>query len=115
MSRDCGAFKNRQREMLKSTHVNFVGRHTRHRADRIVVCELDVRELQIPVVLSLIDDDSYHLSHSVVDPLNACVAVSMIWVCGTLAHSQQLVHMFEVMEQTGRRCPRAWCAGIPLA
>ena len=44
VSRDSGAFENRQRETWKSTHVNLVGGQTRRRADRIVVCELDVRE-----------------------------------------------------------------------
>ena len=44
VSRDSGPFENRQRETWKSTHVNLVGGQTRRRADRIVVCELDVRE-----------------------------------------------------------------------
>ena len=48
---------------------------TRRRADRIVVSELDVRELQIPDVLLLVDDHSQHLGHSVVHPLNASVTV----------------------------------------
>ena len=90
VSRDSGAFENHQREAWKSTHVNLVGRQTRRRADRI--CELDVRELQIPVVLSFVDDHSQHLGHSVVHPLNAFFAVGMIGDCGKLAHSQQLIY-----------------------
>ena len=77
-SRDSSAFVNRQRETRKSTHVNLVGRQTRRRANRIVVCQLDVREMQVPVVLSFIDDHSQHLNHSVVHPLNASVTVWMI-------------------------------------
>ena len=50
VSHNSGAFENSQRETWKPTHVNLVGRQTRRRADRIVVCELDVRELQIRVV-----------------------------------------------------------------
>ena len=38
VSLDPGAFKNRLRETWMSTHVNHVGRQTRRRADRIVVC-----------------------------------------------------------------------------
>ena len=49
-----GAFENRQGETWKPTHVNLVGRQTRRRADRTVVTELDMREPQIPVVLSLV-------------------------------------------------------------
>ena len=40
VSRDSGAFENRQRETWRSTHVNLVGGQTRRHADRIVVCEL---------------------------------------------------------------------------
>ena len=69
VSRDSGVFENHQRQTWKSTHVNLVGHQTRRRSDRIVVSELDVRELQIPVVLSFIDDHSQHLGHSVVHPL----------------------------------------------
>ena len=78
VSRDSGVFENHQRQTWKSTHVNLVGHQTRRRSDRIVVSELDVRELQIPVVLSFIDDHSQYLSHSVVHPLNASVTVWMI-------------------------------------
>ena len=49
VSRDSGAFENRQREPWTSTHVNLAGGQTRRRADRIVVCELDVRELRTAV------------------------------------------------------------------
>ena len=90
VSRDSGTFENRQGETWKSTYVNLVGRQTRRRADRIVG-ELDVRELQIQVVLPFIDHHSQHLGHSVVHPLNASVAVWMTGACGNLARSQQLV------------------------
>ena len=45
VSCDSGTVENRQGGW-KSTHVNLVGRQTRRRADRIVVCELDVMVLQ---------------------------------------------------------------------
>ena len=53
---------------------------------------VDMRELQIPVVLPFVDAHIKHLGHSVVHPLNASVAVRMIGACGKLAHSQQLVY-----------------------
>ena len=91
-SRYSGSFENRQ-ETWKPTHVNLVGRQTCRRADRIIVSELDVTEPQTSVVLPLVDDHSQHLSHSVVHPLNAPVAVRMIRACGKLADSQQLVYI----------------------
>ena len=87
VSRDSGAFENRQRETWKSTHVSLAGRQARCRADGIVVGELDVRELQIPVVLPFIHDRCQHLSHSVVHTLNASVAVWMIGAYGKLGQS----------------------------
>ena len=92
VSRYYGAFENRQGETWKPTHANLVGRQTRRRADRTVASELDLREPQIPVVLSLVDDHRQHLGHSVVHRLNAPVALRMIRACGKLAHSQQLVY-----------------------
>ena len=89
VSRYSGVFENRQE---KPTLVNLVGSQTRCSTDQTVVSELDVREPQIPVALLLIDDDSQHLGHSVVHPLNASVAVGMIGACGQLAHPQQLAH-----------------------
>ena len=58
VSRYSGAFENCQGETWKPTHVNLVRRQTRRRADRNVVNKLDVRESQIPVVLSLVNDHS---------------------------------------------------------
>ena len=43
--------------------------------------------VQIPVVLSFIDDHSQHLGHSMFHPLNASVTVWVIEACGKLAHS----------------------------
>ena len=91
VSRDSGAFENRQRETWTSTHANLVGGQTRRSADRIVACELDVGELQVPVVLSFIDDHSEYLGHSVVHALHASVTVWMVGACGKLVHSQKLV------------------------
>ena len=92
VSRYSAAFETRQGETWKPTYVNLFGRQTRRRADRSVVSELDVREPEVLVVLSLVDDHSQHLGHSVVHPLNAPIAVRMTGACGKLAHSQQLVY-----------------------
>ena len=113
VSRYSGAFENRQGETWKTTHVNLVGRQTRRRVDRIVVCELAVREPQIPVVLSFVDDHSQHLGHSVVHPFNASVAVRMIRACAKLAHPQLLVYSLRklgaelqaVVREYGARTP----------
>ena len=53
-SRESGASQNRQRQTWKSTHVIVAGGQTRRGANRAVVCELNVSELQVPVVLSFI-------------------------------------------------------------
>ena len=75
---DAGAVENRQGEAWESAHVDLVRRQARRRADIFVVSEFDVRQMQVLNVLSLVDDHSQHLGHSVVHPLNAPVTVGMI-------------------------------------
>ena len=58
----------------------------------LYVNEFDVRQMQIPTVLSFSDDHSQHLGHSVVHPLNASVTVGMIGACSKLAHAQRLIY-----------------------
>ena len=61
MSYDTSAVKNRQGEPWESPHVDLVGGQTRRRANRIVVSEFHVRQMQVPIVLSLVDKKSQHL------------------------------------------------------
>ena len=113
VSHESGAFENRQSETWKSTHVDLVGRQTRHRADRIVVSQHDVREVQIPVVLPFVDYHSQDLGHSVVHPLNASDAVGMIGACGKLAHSQQLAYSLGKLRSGLKAVVREYVARSP--
>ena len=72
--------------------MDLVGRQARRRADGIVVSEFDVRQMQVPIVLSLVDDHGQHLGHSVVYPLNAPVIVGMIGAGSKLVHTQLLIY-----------------------
>ena len=87
-----GAVVNRQGETWESAQVDLDGRQARGRADGIVVNKFDVRKVQVPIVLSLIDDHSQYLGHSVVHPLNAPVTVGIIGDSSKLAHAQQLIY-----------------------
>ena len=87
MSHDVSAVETRHGETWESAHVDLTGRQTRRRADGIVVSEFDVRQLRVPIVLSLVDDHSQHLGHSVVYPLNAPVTVGMMGVCSKRANA----------------------------
>ena len=64
--------------------MDLVGRQTRRRADGIVASEFYVGQKQVPIALSLVDDHSQHLGHSVVCPLNAPVTVAMIGALASL-------------------------------
>ena len=46
-------------------------------ADGIVVSKFHVRQVDVPVVLSFVDDHRQHLSHGVVDALDTIVAVGV--------------------------------------
>ena len=92
VSNDTCAVENRQEEPWESAHVDLVGRQTRRRADRVVVSEFYVGQMQVPIVLSLVDEHSQHSCHSVIYPLNAPVTVGMIGACSKLVYTQQLIY-----------------------
>ena len=92
VSHDISAVETSQGGPWKSAHVDLVGRQTRDRADGILDREFDVGKMQVPIVLSLVDDHSQHLGHSVVHPLNAPVTVGIIGACSKLVHTQQLIY-----------------------
>ena len=92
VSQDTSAVENRQGEPWESAHVDLIGRQTRSRADGVVVSEFYVGQMQILIVLSLGDDHSQHLCHSVIYTLNAPVTVGMIGACSKLVHTQQLIY-----------------------
>ena len=73
--------------------MGLVGHQTRRRANGIVVVsKLYVGHMQVPIVLSLVDDHSQNLGHNVVYLLNAPVTVGMIGACRKLMHTQQLIN-----------------------
>ena len=49
--------------------------------DGVAISKLHVRQVGIPIILSLVDDHSEHLSHGVVRALDAAISVSMIGAC----------------------------------
>ena len=92
VSHDTSAVENRQGEPWEFAHMDLVGRQTRRRANGIVVSKFHVGQMQVPIVLSLVDDHSQHLGHSVVYPFNAPVTVEMVGACSKLVHTQQLMY-----------------------
>ena len=92
VSHDTSAIENRQWEPWGSAHVDLVGRQIRRRADGFVVSEFYVGQMQVPIVLSLVDDHNQRLGHSVVYPLNALATVGMIGAWSKLVHTQQLIY-----------------------
>ena len=72
--------------------MDLVGCQARRCAHGIVVSEFDVRKMQVPIVLSLVDNHGQDLGHSVVHLLNAPVTVGIIGACSKLAHAQQLIY-----------------------
>ena len=92
VSHDTSAVENRQGEPWESAHLDLIVRQARCRANGIVVSEFYVRQMQVPIVLSLVDEYSQHWGHSGVYPLNAPVTVGMIGACSKLVHTQQLIY-----------------------
>ena len=107
------AVENRQEEPWECAHVDLVERQTRRRADGIVVSEFYVGQMQVPIVLSLVDDHGQHWGHDIVHPLHAPVTVRMIVACSNIVHTQQLIYSLRkfgaelqsVVREYGARAP----------
>ena len=61
-------------------------------ADGIVVCKFHVQQVDVPVVLSIVDDHRQHLSHGVVDALNATVAAGVEGARRDFLHAKEREH-----------------------
>ena len=61
-------------------------------ADGIVVSKFHVWRVDLPVVLSFVDDHRQHLSHAMVDALDATVAVGVVDARRDFSHAEELVH-----------------------
>ena len=113
VSHDTSAVENRRGGAWESAHVDLVGRQTCCRADGIVINEFDVGQMQVPIVLSLVDDHSQHLGHSVIYQLNAPVTVGMIEACSKLVHVQQLIYSLQKLGAELQSVVREYAARAP--
>ena len=59
--------------------------------DGIVVAEIGVRQVSIPITLSLVDDHSEDLGHGMIHALDTTVSVRMIGACRNFAYAEELV------------------------
>ena len=71
--------------------MHLVGGQPGGGTDGIIVSKLYVRQMGIPIILSLVDEHTDHLSHGVIHALNATVAVRMIGYSRHFVHAEQLV------------------------
>ena len=86
---------------LDPPHVNLVGGQANGGTDRIVVGELQVRQLHTPIVLAFVDDHSQHIYHYVVVALHTTVAAWMVGVDGDFLKTKKLIYtMWESLDQT---------------
>lgn len=50
--------------------------------DGVAAGELDMRQMHIPIVLLLVDDDSKHLSHGMVYTFRTSISLRVVCACG---------------------------------
>ena len=75
------ALENSERNAGDAGLMCLIGGHPCGGTSGIVVCEFDMRQVNVPVVRSLIDDHREHLSHDVIHALYAAVTAGMIGAC----------------------------------
>ena len=78
MASGVAVFEDGEREAGKAVHMHLIWDQPGGGAGGIVVSKFHVRQVDVPVVLSFVDDHHKHLSHGVVDALNATVAVAVV-------------------------------------
>ena len=71
-------FEDGEGKVGEAVHMHLVQRQPGGGADGIVVSKFHVWQVDVPVVLSFVDDHRQHLSHGVVDALDAIVADGMV-------------------------------------
>ena len=76
-------------ESRETVHVHLVRGQSRGGAHSVVVREFDVWQVEIPVVLTFVDDHGEHLSHCVVDSFDA-PTVGVVGARGDFAHTEAL-------------------------
>lgn len=86
-----GVVEEGKRKTRETADVDFVGCQTSGLADGIVVGELDVREDGVPVVLTLVDGDSEHLCHGVVDTLGTTVGLRVVRTGSDFVDTEEVV------------------------
>ena len=96
-------------------HVHLIEGHPGCGTDGIIVRKFHVRKMSIPIILSLLDNHSEHLSHGVIHALDVAVAVRMIGACCNFVHAVQLADSVRqlgaemeavVGEETNRTSPQ---------
>ena len=79
-----GVAEDDQREARQSVQVNLIGGEA---SGGVVVGKFDVREVLIPVVLSLARDHGEHLGDCVVNPFHSSLIVRVVGAGGDFAHA----------------------------
>ena len=70
VSADVEGVKDGKGEARETIHVHFLGSKSGGCADGVVVCALNVRDLNITVILLFVADHGEHKGHGVVDALD---------------------------------------------
>ena len=78
--------ENCEGEAGKAVHVHFIWGQSGCSADGIVVSKFHVRYVDVSVVLSFVHDHRQHLSHGVVDALDATVTVGVVGARRDFSH-----------------------------
>ena len=76
----------------EAVHMHLIRCQPGGGADGIIVSKFHVWQADVPVVLSFVDDHRQHLSHGVVDALDATVAVGVVGTRCDFSHAEELVH-----------------------
>ena len=90
MASGVAVFEDGEGGARKAVHMHLIRGQPCGGADGIVVSKFHVRQVDVPVVLPFVDDHRQHLSHGVVDALNATVTVGVVGARRDFSHAEEL-------------------------
>ena len=85
-------FEYREEEAGGVVHMHLIWGQPGGGADRIVVRKFHVLQMDVPAVMSVVADHRQHLSHYVVDSLDATVAAGVVGIRLNFPHAEDLIH-----------------------
>jgi len=91
MSANPRRVEDREGHSRETTDVNVVGGKASSLADRVVVGELDVRQVLVPIGLAFVHGNGQHLRHRMINPFRTTIGLGVVGAGGHFTNTHEVV------------------------